>query len=169
MSNFDIVASVVIINEAIDTTRGIAHDLLPPVLEEFGLKQALIELVEKYERTDQLQIYLQVVNLPSLSTKSMIELNIFRIIQELVNNSIKHGKAKEISIILEKQDQEIKLYYKDKGKGFNTDDKFTNGKGLGMKNIESRIQILKGKWCYESSPNQGFKATFSQIPLYEQN
>lgn len=160
-------STIQLVNDAIDRTRNIAHDLLPPILEEFGLQQALVELKDNYEKTGSLKVNIGLEGFHSATLGSMVELNIFRIIQELINNSIKHGKAKEIDIDLRVKDQIVGFSYQDDGSGFSEKNQEKNGAGLGFKNIESRLQMLKGKWDYESKPNEGFKAIFSKIPLYE--
>ena len=81
-------------------------------------------------------------------------LHLFRIIQELVNNSIKHGHASKIDITLEKKKNKRVLKYTDNGRGFNLENN-TAKKGLGMKNIESRVEFLNGNFKMNSAIDQG--------------
>jgi signal transduction histidine kinase len=79
---------------------------------------------------------------------------VFRIIQELINNSLKHSGADTISISFRQDANTYKLYYHDNGKGFDTNN-FAYQKGLGLKNIESRISLLQAKLSINSGLNQG--------------
>jgi two-component system, NarL family, sensor kinase len=148
-------------NSAIENARKIAHNLLPPVLEKFGLKIAIEELVLDFEKTKAVEInYINTVNFSH--TKAEVQLNIFRIVQELLNNSLKHGKATKISIAFEPIDNKVQCVYSDNGVGFETTNLQKN-KGLGMRNIESRIQFLNGEYNINSEKNNGitFNLTFA--------
>jgi two-component system NarL family sensor kinase len=84
-------------NEAIASTRRIIHNLLPPVLEKFGLNQVIIELIFDIENTKRVSIYRH-NNIEFTTVGFNIQLYVFRIIQELINNSLMHGKATGIKI-----------------------------------------------------------------------
>jgi signal transduction histidine kinase len=140
-------------NSAIENARKIAHNLLPPVLEKFGLKVAIEELVLDFENTETVEIqYINTVNFDQ--TNADTQLNIFRIIQELLNNSLKHGKASKIKIEFKLVDAEVHCSYRDNGIGFDVSNLQKN-KGLGMRNIESRIQFLNGQYNIDSEKNNG--------------
>jgi signal transduction histidine kinase len=140
--------------KALDSSRLIAHNLMPPVLEKFGLNAALEELSEEFERLKSVQVfYSNTINFSNFNNE--VQLNIFRIIQELLNNSIRHGKATEIKISFDKKGSTNICQYSDNGIGFDMNDTF-NQKGLGMKNIESRLIFINGKFEIKSSPNNGF-------------
>lgn len=94
--------------KALDSSRQIAHNLMPPVLEKFGLNEALEELTEEFGRLKSVQVfYNNKINFSDFSSE--IQLNIFRVIQELLNNSIRHGKATEIKINFEKKELPISV------------------------------------------------------------
>jgi len=140
--------------KALDSSRQIAHNLMPPVLEKFGLNEALEELTEEFGRLKSVQVfYNNKINFSDFSSE--IQLNIFRVIQELLNNSIRHGKATEIKINFEKKGTTNICQYSDNGIGFDMNNQF-NQKGLGMKNIESRLIFINGKFEINSAPNEGF-------------
>lgn len=145
-------------NKVIETSRSIAHNLLPPVLEKFGLHTALEELVLDYVNTKSVTINYE-NKLNFFKTSSEKQLQIFRIIQELINNSIKHGKAKQISIQFENQNNKPFCNYKDNGMGLDTLN-LKKSKGLGMQNIESRIEFLNGKFSIQSENEKGFIFSF---------
>lgn len=143
-----------IVSQTIDTTRRISHDLLPPTLDNFGLAEAVNELCENYQKSEFVNIVLQVKQNDGRLGDKLAELNVFRIIQELISNSIKHGQAEQISILLWLSGEKIQLEYRDNGKGFDLSD-FENRKGLGMKNIESRVKMIGGKMNIYSEVGEG--------------
>lgn len=145
------------IKNAIDTTRRIAHDLLPPTLEEFGFVEALDELCDNYSRIEGLEVQLELDRNDFEIKDKLIELNLFRIFQELISNSLRHGKADDIQIKYVVEGNYKFFSYKDNGIGFDMDSK-KNAKGLGMKSIESRLQMIKGEWEYSSKIGKGLNA-----------
>ena len=144
-----------VIHTTIDTTRRISHDLLPPTLEEFGLVEAIKELRDSFDNTGSVKVRFDLIENEARISDHLIELNLFRVLQELINNSIRHGEAKEISIKLSLKKSSLKLQYLDDGKGFEMS-YLENKKGLGMKNIESRLNMIHATFQYESSPGKGF-------------
>ncbi len=145
--------------KALEESRRIAHDLLPPVLEKFGLHAGIEELVEEFNSTKSVKVvYENHINFEFYPIDK--HLHIFRILQELLNNSIRHGKATEISIQFTTFGVQKTCTYIDNGIGFNSST-FDQSKGLGMKNIESRINFLKGNFSFDSRPNEGVKMVFN--------
>ncbi|NOQ71833.1 MAG: sensor histidine kinase [Crocinitomix sp.] len=145
-----------IINRTIDSTRRISHELLPPTLEEFGLIEAIRELQHNYNQTETVEIDFKLAADENGVRDQLVELNFYRVLQELVNNSIRHGAASEIEIQLWNEKSKCSIHYKDNGKGFEMDD-LKHKKGLGMKNIESRLHMIGATFEYESSINNGFE------------
>ncbi len=92
---------------------------------------------------------------------SNVALNIYRIIQEMVNNSIKHAKCKEIFVQMHKKGNEMTISVEDDGKGFNES---TIKKGMGLENIKSRVNYLKGELTMDSSQEQG-TAILVHLPI----
>ncbi len=150
--------AILLNNTAIETSRKIAHHLLPPVLEKFGLSAAIDELVLDIEKTKTIKIkYKNDIDLSTLGSDA--QLNVFRIVQELFNNSIRHGKATVIELGFEKTLNQISFSYQDNGLGFNTT-KLEVSKGLGMRNIESRVQFFNGTYELKSVIDKGIFFTF---------
>lgn len=143
-------------NTVLESSRKIAHDLLPPILEKFGLKVALEELLDDYMRVSKLQILYTIETITGLT--SIDELHLFRIVQELINNALKHADAAQLKIELSKVVNGFELVFSDNGKGFDPDS-MDFKTGLGLQNIKSRAAILKCNLHIESSPNSG--STFS--------
>lgn len=145
--------------KALENSRRIAHDLLPPVLERFGLNAAIEELIVEVESAKIVKVsYKNTLNFGDQYSEA--HLHIFRILQELINNSIRHGKATEINIKFEAENELKKCIYTDNGIGFDAKD-FNKNKGLGMKNIESRVNFLDGNLKINSSINNGIKVFFT--------
>ncbi|HLO72816.1 MAG TPA: histidine kinase [Flavobacterium sp.] len=145
--------------KALENSRRIAHDLLPPVLEKFGLSAGIEELVEEYNSTKATKVnYSNSIHFNDADIDR--NLHIFRILQELLNNSVKHGKATLISIEFTTLDHQNMCTYTDNGVGFDYLEE-DNRKGLGMRNIESRISFLGGKYTITSKPNEGIKIVFN--------
>ncbi|WP_034062644.1 sensor histidine kinase [Lacinutrix jangbogonensis] len=136
----------------LESSRRIAHNLLPPILDEFGLKSALEELFEEYIANTNIDIESNIEEPSELSKAN--QLHLFRIIQELINNSIRHGEANELVIYMEQTKTGFLLRYQDNGKGF-TYKEVTDKPGIGLQNIKSRVKILKGKLKIDSTKNSG--------------
>ena len=144
---------------ALESSRRIAHNLLPPVFEKFGLNAAVEELCEEFESSKSVKTYYK--NELDFDDKEIDRhLHVFRVLQELMNNSLRHGKSNEIWIDFKEAQGINTCYYKDNGVGFDSDD-FENYRGLGMKNIESRISFLNGELKIISSEKKGMQVIFS--------
>ena len=152
----NIINNIIAINDkTIESSRQIAHHLYPPVLEKFGLMDALKELVLDFNNTDTIHIQLSFETILSKEVTN-VHLQIFRIIQELINNSIKHGKASLITIIFSQNS----CAYSDNGVGFENS-QLEKTMGLGFSNIENRIKNINGTFNLTSAINEGFKFNFS--------
>ena len=145
-----------LINTTIESTRRISHDLLPPTLEEFGIIEALKELIEPYNHSEALSIKLDVVGEGKTLDNEFINLNLFRIFQELIKNSVSHGKSSEIEIKFMIDNSNIEIGYRDNGTGFNIGQS-SNNRGIGMKSIKSRINMIHAKHRIISSLGNGFQ------------
>lgn len=145
--------------KALDNSRKIAHNLLPPVLDKFGLHAGIEELCEEFESSKTVKVFYQ--NKIEFDEKDKdINLHVFRILQELMNNSLRHGKATEISIVFEDVKGAKTCIYNDNGIGFESKNA-ENQKGLGMKNINSRISYINGTINVSSEIGKGIKVVFT--------
>lgn len=145
--------------KALENSRRIAHDLLPPVFEKFGLHAAVEELVLEFSSAKNVKInYVNELDFSHLDVNH--QLHIFRILQELLNNSLRHGKATEISIKFVLKNNKNTCFYTDNGVGF--DSKSSKKKrGIGMQNIESRVNFLGGNINVFSEINKGVHIDFN--------
>ena len=145
--------------KALDSSRRIAHDLLPPVLEKFGLHAGIEELC--FEINSAKSIEIEYKNNVHFDEADIFKhLHVFRIIQELFNNSIKHGKSTKITLSFEEKNGFVYCMFSDNGKGFDLK-KTENQKGLGMKNIESRVSFLGGDINIHSEIDKGTQVVFN--------
>ena len=154
-----------IVDDSMHDLRSLLMDLSPKTLEMHGFASALNDLTTRLSNTHLFHIKSYVS--PQLERfDAKYELPIFRITQELINNSIKHAGCKEISIQLFYRDNCIVFSYEDDGKGFD----FENNKseGYGLKNIETRVSLLEGKVSWESTRGNGINVTI-EIPYKGKN
>lgn len=156
-----------LVEETILHVRRITRDLVPTTLERFGLAEAIDEFIHKLEEGSNLVITFKFnaeeQELPRQGAK--IELTLYRIMQELVNNAIKHAFCSQIEIILDVNDKFIGLRVTDNGIGFDSEAiKENKLAGLGLLGIESRLAIVNGTVQYSKGTNGGSTA-FAQIPV----
>lgn len=149
-----------LIDAAIDASRRISHDLLPPVLQEFGLSKAVAELCRELSQSGTLKAEFEANDDASKRFDRTTELGMFRIVQELMTNSIKHARAAKITVTLDRQNNHLELQYADDGKGMDLK-KLSESNGLGLQNLESRATMINGILQLKSSPGNGFHATLT--------
>jgi two-component system, NarL family, sensor kinase len=152
--------SLQLINQASEEIRNITFNLMPRALEEEGLVSALNELALKITNSGQVKVQLHVHDFDRFNLEKQSEFNIYRIVQEAVNNILKHADAKEINIQLIGQDDHLTIMIEDDGKGFDTQSKKS---GRGLKNIVTRSLWLNGSINIDSSPGRGTTIT-TEIP-----
>jgi len=152
---------------AIDEVRRIAYNLHPYHLERLGLTNAILSIIDNAELSSQINFNIKSDNIDNILSKES-EINLFRIIQECINNIIKHSRANEAEIIIEKKDYEILIRIKDNGKGFSSFDGNFEGtdisKGFGLENLRKRISIIKGEMKFASEPGKGTEVSI-MVPL----
>lgn len=148
----------IILDNSLDTVRNISFDLMPKALEHGGLIQALSELVKRLSMVTEIEY-----NFPKLNLKldNESQINIFRVVQEFVNNSLKHAKNSKVEIHLSRKKKSIILLIKDYGKGFDMDSKKD---GNGIFNIKTRIQALNAQHNFGSELNKG---TYLELVILE--
>ncbi len=150
-----------LIDNTIDNVKRISNDLLPSGLEEFGLHYAIEGLCEESLELTETDINWTVEIISEASPQ--LNLMVYRLVQELLNNSIKYAEATQIEISITKQNQELVLRYLDNGKGFDYAKAYLK-KSLGLKNIQNRTRMFGGTLDFKTQPNEGISVTIS-IPL----
>lgn len=144
--------------KALESSRRIAHDLLPPVLDKFGLEAGLAELCKECSSKTVAVNFENTAGLNGMEKNR--QLHVYRIVQELINNSLKHGKATAINVVMGQNEDMAQCTYSDNGKGFDARD-IRNMKGLGLKNINSRILFLGGTLTINSAVDKGTTILFT--------
>ncbi|HNW50515.1 MAG TPA: sensor histidine kinase [Prolixibacteraceae bacterium] len=152
-----------LLDEACEEVRKIANDLNSGVLTKFGLIPALKSLQESIAATGQLNIEVLDFGFDDDRLEYDIEINLYRVIQELISNILKHANASEVTIQLLKKDKRLNVVVEDNGIGFDVN-KVKNKKGMGLRNIESRINSLDGELNIDSGKGAGTTITIN-IPL----
>ncbi|HTQ63474.1 MAG TPA: sensor histidine kinase [Puia sp.] len=150
------------LDEIIGSMRQISYDLLPNTLELKGLTEAVREFIGHVGYKKGINIQLYVVK--DISVPREKEIHVFRMLQEIVHNAIKHAEAKNLQIGLSEEDNSLLLLAKDDGKGFDIEKAKENSHGLGLKSLESRCEILNGILSIESKPGFGTNY-FVKIPM----
>jgi signal transduction histidine kinase len=141
------------IDETITTLRQISHNLLPNTLERRGLIEATREFVQQVSAQKQLNIQLHTSGDIKVSSEKAI--HIFRIIQEIVYNTIKHAHAGQLQIAINLEGDHLLLLIREDGDGFDVKKAKEESSGLGMKSLEIRADILQGVLSINSAPGQG--------------
>lgn len=143
-----------LIDIAIDNIRTASYDLLPKVLYDFGLIEALEDSCELISRGLKIDVKFTCNN---KVTKSFVltkqsELTIYRIVIEIINNAIKYSNASVVNVIVNFGDERCEIYISDNGIGFNSNEVLKGKKtGMGIKNIFSRVDVLDGDCHLESN------------------
>ena len=147
------------LNDAIDDIRRISNDLMPSVLKEFGIERAIKILCEKTNEYQKTKIeFTSELTEKILNDKSKIY--IYRIVQEAINNILKHSKASEARILFSETLDDVLVEIKDNGIGIDISKKSVSS-GAGLYNIKDRVEILEGNVEFISSVNNGFLVKIS--------
>ena len=145
--------SLDMIDMSIRELRRVAHNMMPEMLTKFGLDEALKEYCNTINATGLLSVKYLSIGLDTRLEKSS-EIIIYRTIQELLNNIMKHAGAKEAIVQLIKEHGRLNIIVEDDGKGFDTA-LLENNKGAGLTSIQSRVDYLKGRLDIHSTAGKG--------------
>ncbi|MFT3704273.1 MAG: sensor histidine kinase [Agriterribacter sp.] len=146
--------SIDMLDSSIKEMRRVAHNMMPEALVKFGLDTALKDFCNDINQSGVLKINYQSNNLESAVIDQTTAITIYRIVQELINNTIKHAGASSAIVQVDKSADGIMLTVEDDGKGFDTKILGYKG-GIGWSNIQSRVDYLKGKLDVQSQPGKG--------------
>ncbi|MBK6995736.1 MAG: tetratricopeptide repeat protein [Lewinellaceae bacterium] len=151
-----------IIDDACVEVRRISHNMMPRALALSGLPGALEDLAQDLEKQG-VRCQLEMIGLEEKTLNPTQSVNIYRIIQELTNNVVKHAKADHLLLQLIHRDDTLTIIAEDNGKGFDVKKAMTQ-KGLGLSSIESRVKFLQGTIEWDSVPGEG---TVVSIQLFD--
>lgn len=142
-----------ILTETLQSVRQISLNLKPPVLEALGLAAAIRSLIQKINTSGQIEITCDGPD--ELMIPAEESLGCYRIIQELLQNGLKHAQATEINLDIQQIGRSVQIDYQDNGIGFDFAKMAASDQGLGLRNIESRLNLLNGTISSESRPGGG--------------
>jgi two-component system NarL family sensor kinase len=137
------------LDQTISEVRAISHNLIPEALN-FGLKRALEELADKITKAEKIEFLLEID--AELNLEKQVELNLFRVLQELIGNALKHANSNQFSLKIKKDNHQIKIQFYDYGIGINQET-IQKSKGLGWKNIFARLNALQAEISIKTNPN----------------
>jgi signal transduction histidine kinase len=144
--------------------RTISNNLVPQALSRKGLVVAVDEFIS--ELNEKRPMHIDFKYSDNLSIPSSKGIHLWRIIHEVIHNADKHAKASLMKIQLEEKNEKLILSLHDNGCGFNSKDLTTVQKGLGLKNIISRVETLKGIIYIDSTPQRGTDYSI-EIPMIQ--
>lgn len=141
------------IDDIISNLRRISYNLLPNTLERKGVIEALKEFVQNLQQNNRLHFEIKVSDTADIAKERGI--HIFRILQEIIHNTIKHAKAHNMLIEISERKGYLQIITKDDGEGFDENTRMSENSGLGLKSIKSRIEMLEGKMKLQTAPQKG--------------
>jgi two-component system, NarL family, sensor kinase len=154
-------SAVDIVDQLARNVRQISHNMMPDAIEKFGLKNALAGYMSKLNMQSDTVFKYQMEALEEIKFSESREVAIYRIVQEVLTNALKHAKAKVVYIQMYESDGELSISIEDDGKGF---DREQLSEGIGMKNITSRVNFLSGTIEYQTQFGKGTSVQIN-IPI----
>lgn len=155
-----------IIDETIQLIRNISHSLMPPTLKNFGLESAVTDFFQKINGSGSLNVNCRFYDY-RIRLKPEKELIVYRIVQELVNNILKHSNSSFIHLTQHNNDEEMIVRLHHDGRGITQEDFDKLNKsnvGLGLKNIKSRLKVIHGDILFEQDASQSFFKVSIGVP-----
>lgn len=152
-----------LLDDSVKELRVLSQSIVPHTLIKSGLVFALLELINKKVLSEELKMNLEVIGSVERFAQ-MKEVVLFRVLQELVTNIIKHAKATEANIQIIKHENELSILVEDNGVGFNTDLALATPSCFGLRNAQSRMAYLKGTIFFDSRVGKGTTVSI-ELPL----
>jgi len=140
------------ISMAIEEIRRLSKELITPSLNDLGLVQSIQELIRSIQMVKKMKIRLAISGVEEAALQPEQKINVYRIIQEQLNNILKHAQASSVMIELNKEEEQIRLLVADDGRGF---DPRMRRDGVGISNIISRAELYNGRVEIDSAPGKG--------------
>lgn len=145
-------------SETIEEVRSISRSLIPPELMRLGLLKSLNKMLKDVESSAGIVVTVEIEDLENIELDKAHEIRIYRIIQELTNNTVKHSEATSLKIQITNFQGWFTIVYQDNGKGVNVDKLDISVDSVGIRSIHQRLKFLNGTVRFEK-PVKGFKAT----------
>ncbi|MCU4165659.1 ATP-binding protein [Carboxylicivirga caseinilyticus] len=140
-----------ILDESINEIKDISNNLSPHILRNYGLKDAVLTFVEKLRPVSEIHFSIDIDVQSTLN--EVTQFTTYRSVVELINNSIKHSKAKDIVVEIQDKEEGLFIAFRDNGVGF--DYEKNKNKGFGLNNLIARIDNIGGSFNYSTSPDEG--------------
>ena len=151
-----------ILEESIRELRAVSHNMMPNVLVKLGLVSALRQLTQNFNTNGKLDVDFQVIGVHE-RLDNRTETVLYRVVQEIFSNIIKHSEATKVNFQMIEHENELILIIEDNGKGYDTN-LMSKSEGIGLKNIITRVEYLNGSVIFDSSPQKG-TSVIIEIPL----
>ena len=142
-----------LINESIISLKETSNNLSPHILESFGLASALNSFIEKINALGGIDISFS-NNIENTRFETHTEINVYRVVCELFNNTFKHAKAEKVSLLIHYSDNRLVVQYFDDGVGFDIEN-MLNKTGMGISNMQSRLKTINGSIEFKRIKPQG--------------
>ena len=143
-----------LLEKASSDVRRISHNMMPGILTKLGLDEAIEDLFDNINDTPGITAILNITNEEEKRLPENTEIMIYRMVQEMVNNTLKYAGADKVTLDLIYEEETVSLQYSDNGKGFDVEEKLKN-KSIGLTSIQSRVNFLGGKLNINSRPGRG--------------
>jgi signal transduction histidine kinase len=141
------------LEQASNDVRKISHNMMPGLLTKLGLCEALEDLFEKIDESEGVTAYCEIKGARERLPENQ-EIMVYRIVQEMVNNTLKHAEASNIKLKIDVLPGKLDIRYSDNGKGFNVEEMLEK-KSIGLQSIKSRVKFLDGSVSIESEAGKG--------------
>lgn len=148
-----------LLKSALSETRNIAHNLMPQAISDYGLMVALENLISNLEKSTDITFSFN-HNCSEFSIKKRASINIYRILQEITSNAVRHAHCSKVSIQLNINENTFTIFVEDDGVGTQLNQAQEN-KGLGLRSIKTRVNNLKGQLDIQSQPGEGMTTTIT--------
>ena len=145
--------SITQLDSAISEMRRVAHNMMPEALLKFGLMETVQNFCESLNENKSLLVHFEHLSFDE-RLNNELEITTYRMIQELINNSLKHSGCKNIIVQLSKNQNILQLVVEDDGNGFEVA-KLKDGSGMGYQNLNNRVAYLNGSINVKSEPGKG--------------
>ncbi len=137
--------------------RRVAHNMMPEGLVKFGLKDALTDFCDSLNNSVSLKVRFQFFG-EFKRIEQKVEIGAYRIVQELINNAVKHAEASELIVQMIQEPNRLSLIVQDNGKGFDIN-VVKQAKGIGLQSVQTRVDSLNGHFDFFSEPGKGSEFT----------
>jgi PAS domain S-box-containing protein len=151
-----------LIDDAVQQTRNISYNIMPEILGQYGLVPSVKSFCSKIDKAHKVKVTIRAENFPDDTRfDAKTEVAFYRVIKELINNTLKHSGAEDIILRFIAHEGKYTIEYMDNGDGFDYNEKFKSGETLGLRNILHRVESIGGNAHFWTAPGQGLRVTMN--------